>query len=175
MIAASRREPRGYALIELLVLITVVAVILGLCGGLIHLLMKLDRGVRAGSDQAADMARLARDFRADAHAATPSDQPDARTPGRLALGLAAGRSVEYLARAADILRTVREGDKVRRRETYRRPARSAVRFDLTREGSTAFVSLILDRPAGGPDGPADRDLRIDAALGKDGRFAPRDR
>jgi len=167
------RRRRGYALIELLVLITIVAVMLGLCAGMLHLLMRLDRVGRSAADEAADMARLGRDFRADAHA-SPAAGPAGRTPDGITLAVAEGRSVEYRARPTDILRTVREGDKVRHREQYRRPARSAVRFEVARDGPAAIASLTISREPGGKDGSPARDVRIDAALGLDRRFSRRD-
>jgi len=137
------RRRRGYALIELLVLITIVAVMLGLCAGMLHLLMRLDR-------------------------------VGGRSPDGITLAVAEGRSVEYRARPTDILRTVREGDKVRHREQYRRPARSAVRFEVARDGPAAIASLTISREPGGKDGSPARDVRIDAALGLDRRFSRRD-
>ena len=72
------RRRRGYALIEVMVVITITAVMLGLCAGMIHLLMRLDRSGRSTAEEAADLARLARDFRADAHASSPVDPPGDR-------------------------------------------------------------------------------------------------
>jgi len=168
MIVRPRRRP-GYALIELLVVMTVVGVMLGLCAGTIHLLMKLDRVGRSASDEAADMARLGRDFRADAHASTATE-PAGISPDGLTLALAEGRTVEYQARPGDFLRTVREGEKVRHREQYRRPARSAVRFEVSRDGPAPIVSILIVREPGGRDGSPGRDVRIDSALGLDRRF-----
>jgi type II secretory pathway pseudopilin PulG len=166
------RRRGGYALIELLVVITVVAAMLTLCAGMIHLLLKLDHAGRSASEVANDLGRLARDFRDDAHAASP-DSPAARADGRLTLALPGGRAVEYQVRPSDVLRTVREGDKVRRHETYRRPARASVRFDLTNDGPRPFAALVVDRPPDGRDDSLYRDFRIEAELGKDRRFSPR--
>ena len=72
-----------------------------------------------------------------------------------------------------MLRTLREGDKVRRFETYRTPPRASVRIDVTADGSRPFAALILDRPADGRDDSLYRDYRIEAELGKDRRLTPR--
>jgi prepilin-type N-terminal cleavage/methylation domain-containing protein len=166
----SRR--RGYALIEVLVVITIVAVMLALCAGMIRLLLKLDHAGRSASDVAADLARLARDFRQDAHASAPLD-PAAKVADRLTLTIAEKKTVEYQVRRSDILRTVREGEKVRHYEIYRKPARSTVRFDRINDGPRSFAVLVVDRPADGQDDSLYRDYRIEAELGKDRRLTPR--
>ncbi len=168
--ATARR--RGFTLIEMVAVITILGTLLGLCAGTIHLLMRLDRSGRAASEEAADLARLARDFLGDAHAAPPTD-PAGRSPDRMTLDLGDGRTVEYQVRPGDLLRTAREGDKVRRREVYRRPSRTSARLDVTPDGPRSIAALILDRPADGPDGSLYRDYRIEAELGKDRRFIPR--
>ncbi len=167
-----RSRRRGYALIEVVLVVTITTVMLGLCAGMIHLLMKLDRSGRSTANEAADLARLARDFRADAHASAPVD-PSSRSDEKLTLTLDQGRSVEYLVRPADMLRTLREGTKVRRYETYRTPARSRVRMEISGDGPGSFATLVIDRPADGQDDSLYRDYRIEAELGKDRRLARR--
>jgi prepilin-type N-terminal cleavage/methylation domain-containing protein len=167
-----RTHRRGYALIEVLVVLTVAAVMLTLCAGMVHLLLKLDRSGRAASEEAADLTRLAHDFRADIHAAEPATPP-ARAADRWTLSLDGGKTVEYQVRPRDVLRTLREGDKVRRHETYRRPPRASVSIEVGHDGPRSLASLVVDRP---PDGQADslyRDYRIEAELSRDRRINPR--
>lgn len=165
------RRRVGYALIELLVVMAVWTVMMALCAGLIHLLLKLDRSGRTASENAADLSRLARDFRADAHAARPGSVTLA--PDRLTLALEPGRTVDYQVRPDDILRTLREGEKVRRFEVYRRPSRTAVRLEVEKEGPRPFASLVLDRPPDGREDSFYQDYRIEAELGKDHRLNSR--
>jgi type II secretory pathway component PulJ len=165
----TRRRP-GYALIELLVVMTVTAVMLGLCAGMIHLLMRLDRSGRTASDESADLARLARDFRADVHA---SSKDPGRSNDRMTLTIDGGPTVEYQARPHDILRTVRDGEKVRRFETYRRPARTSITYQLDSAGPRPIAILTIDRPSDARDDSSYRDYRIEAELGKDRRLNPR--
>jgi hypothetical protein len=167
----ARNRP-AYALVELLVVLTVVAVLLTLCAGMLHLLMKLDRSGRTASDESADLARLARDFRADAHSSSTVD-PGGRSTERLTLPMDGGRTVEYQVRPRDVLRTIREGEKVRRFETYRRPARTSVRLDVEKVGARSFATLLVDRPPDGRDDAFYRDLRVEAELGRDLRLNPR--
>ena len=161
---------RGYALVEMLVVMTVLAALLTLCAGLIHQLLKLDASSRSASDVAADVARLARDFRADAHASAPIE-PTAKPADHLTLPLGDGRAVSYEVRESDILRTVStEGKKARRFESYRRPARASVHFEVDPPGPRPFATLVIDRPAGGRDTGLFRDYRVEAELGKDRRI-----
>jgi hypothetical protein len=141
-----------------MVVVTIVGVLLGVCAGLIHLLLKLDRGGRSSHELASDMARLATDFRVDAHAATAVD--------RMTLKLDAGQTVEYLVRPDDIVRTLRERDKVRHHDLYRRPSGASVRIEVGREGPASIATLIIDRPLDGREDSLYRDYRIDAELGK---------
>jgi hypothetical protein len=156
----------------MIVVITIVTVMLGLCAGMIHLLLKLDRAGRTSSDLAADLARLARDFRADAHAAS-TVEPAGQPLSSIKLTLEAGKTVEYLVRPSDLLRTLREGDKVRHYDVYRRPPKSAVSIELTREGSTTFAGLVIDRPPNGVDDSLYSNLRIEAEIDKDRRLTRR--
>ncbi len=166
----ARRRRRGVMLIECLVLISVLAVVLGVAGLTVRLLLKLDRAGRAAADQAADILRLGDDFRADAHAAAPAPGV---VEGRLTLTLGEGKTVEYASEPARFVRTVREGGKVRRVEAYRRPGRSTLRFEIDPPGPRPFATLIVDRdPSTAPD-PLYRDCRVEAELGKDRRHAPR--
>jgi prepilin-type N-terminal cleavage/methylation domain-containing protein len=163
---------RGYALVEVLVVMTIVATMLTLCAGMIHLLLKLDHANRSGSEVAADLSRLARDFREDAHASGSVDPPG-QAVDRLTMPIADKKTVEYQIRPKDILRTVREGEKVRRYEVYRTPARAVVRIERTNDGPRTFLCLVIDRPLDGRDDSLYRYYRIEAELGKDRRMTPR--
>ena len=173
------RRRRGYALIELLAVLTISAVMLTLAAGLLHLLMKLDRNGRDALDESADLARLSRAFRADAHAST-TFEPTEQTENLCKLQLENGRSVEYQVRTGDLLRTIRDGEKVRGFETFRRPPRTAVKFRLDGApprppGQRPFLILTIDRPPDGRDNASRHDWSIQAELGKDQRLYPRPR
>ncbi|WP_435016123.1 pilus assembly FimT family protein [Tundrisphaera sp. TA3] len=162
----TRTKPKGgYALVELLVVMTLLAILLGLCVGTLHLLMRLDRSGQDAGAEASDLFRLARAFRADAHAAR-DPEPPAASAERFAFATADGRSVEYAARPGDILRTARQGDRIVGRDTFRRPPGGPVAFAVDRpEGSAPIVVLRIGRPPGGPGwGQA-----IEAEYGKDRR------
>lgn len=167
-----RRRPGGYALIELMVVMTVVAALLILCVGTIHLLLRLDRAGRDAGDDAADLFRLAASFRADAHAAAGPNPPDAGPEGRYGFALGDGRAVEYEVREAELVRTVRRDGRVLGRSQFRRPPRAPVTFGVDRAeggGSPPFVVLRVGiRPEGQPDGPP-RPWPIEAEFARDRR------
>jgi hypothetical protein len=156
-------------MLEMMVVITVIIVMLGLCAGLIHLLLRLDRGSRGSADQARDIARLATDFRADAHAALPTISTEG-SPETLTLTMADSQTVEYRVRPNDILRTRFDGDEVLHYDRYQRPVNASIRFESTREGSTTLATLVIDRPLDGKEDSLYRDFRIVAEVGRNRRL-----
>jgi prepilin-type N-terminal cleavage/methylation domain-containing protein len=168
---ASRRLP-GFSLIEMIAVISVLATLFGITGAILFQMFRVDQSERARVVAASNLERLARAFRADAHAATgPADRTDAR----LVLPMAEGRSVEYLVRELDILRTVHRSGKTEGFEFYRRPNATRTRFESTGDGPRPIVAIVftLD-PAAKPKRPGDpayRDYRIEAAPGRDARLA----
>ncbi len=163
----NRRKP-GMALVEMLVVITLMGVMLGLSAGLIHLLLKLDRGGRTSSELAADMTRLAADFRQDVHEAS-STENDLKSLEKMSMKLSGDRTVDYLVKPIEIVRTVRHGGKVKHHDLYRRPVNASVRIEVRREASVPFATLVIDRPLDGVENSQYVDLRIEAEIGRDRR------
>ena len=163
MRTAPNRRP-GYALVELIAVITVITVILGLCAGMIHQLVKLDR----------DHPRLRSTSRTTSPAWPPTSGPTstARTqppsaPMFACSSLTDGLMVEYRILEREIARTVRQGDKIRHRESYRRPRHTSARM----ENTDGFLIIRLDRDPSGQVGSLYRDFRIEAELGRDRRLS----
>ncbi len=152
---------RGSMLIEMIVFISALTIMLALVSTLMHQMMGLDRGERARLVSASTIERLGRDLRADARSANgPADRADAR----LVLRSGGGRSVEYLVREKDVLRTVRTGEKVEGFEAYRRPAGTVARFESS---TTNAIALRFDLDLKTPGDPTYRGYRIEAATGRD--------
>ena len=131
------RHRRGYALIEMVLVMTTLVVIFALCVGLIHALLRLDRACRAHLNKAATRDRLARQFRQDARASGQST-PDAKVAAfsdHLEMVRLDGRVVRYQTRANDLVRTERRGDQTIREESYRFPARGPIRFRVHDDGA----------------------------------------
>jgi prepilin-type N-terminal cleavage/methylation domain-containing protein len=165
---------RGYTLIEMIVVMSAMAVILGMCVGLIQALLKLDRIGRAHLAEVTARGRLARQFRQDVRAASRAEPVRDRDGRAAALRLDRpdGPSVEYRAGPGRLDRDERpEGDAPARRETFRLRATGAPRFEVRDDGGDAFVGLLVPdwtafEPAGGP-----RESRIEALLGRDRRLS----
>jgi prepilin-type N-terminal cleavage/methylation domain-containing protein len=162
----------GYTLVEMLVVIAMTTLLLGLCAGLIHTLVGVDRGGRSHLAEAESLARLARQFRADVRAAI-AVAPSAGEPGRgipLELALPEQRRVAYRVDASAVVRVVQQEGHARRQDRFRLPRRSAARLMVERDHGATIVSLVFDRELGPSGSAALRASRIDAALGRDHRF-----
>jgi prepilin-type N-terminal cleavage/methylation domain-containing protein len=176
-----RRFPRGFTLVEVLLAMGALTIVLGLCAGLLHVLLRLDRTGRDYVTETASVGRLARQFRTDVHAASESRalDPDQTQPARLKLTLPDDRTIVYEARPRIFRRTERRRGAVERQETYSLPFCRAGQFVVKRDQGRLWVQLRLCRgaePAGrGGAGILRHDLQIDALAGKDTRAEPANR
>src|SRR4051812_40864606 len=97
----ARRPRRGATLIEVVIIVGCVGVILGLCGGFLHVLLALDRSGRAALSDGTTVARLGRQFRQDVRAA---DGAKVISDGAgLELTTPGGPSVTYRHQAGKLL------------------------------------------------------------------------
>jgi type II secretory pathway pseudopilin PulG len=167
-----RCRRRGWSLLELMVVITTVTTLLGFSAALVAQLMRFGKGERALVVAAANLERLGRDLRNDARAAT---RPSELSETRLVLTLAEGRSIEYLVRPADVLRTILRAGKTEAFDTYKLPTGTLARFEAGRDGTTPTIALSLrldpDANPSKAGEPAYRDYRIEAVPGRDARLA----
>ncbi len=163
-----RRRPTGFSLVELMTTIAVLTILLGMCAGLIRILLKLDHAGRDAMDVENDQVRLARTLRDEAHRST-SPTPRLIQADRLTLILPDNQTVEYTVRPHDLLREVRQGEKVRQRELYRTPPRATVRFEAATEAGRSVVSLLVSPSNRGLDSV----IRVDAEVGRLARLIAR--
>jgi hypothetical protein len=116
-------------------------------------------------------ARLAERFRADIHAARDiSASEQSGKPARWIVKLSADERTEVEPREGQLLWTKYQGDKVDARDAFVLPERAVVRLELAPKEKPAIASLLLEI-GDGADHSADHALRIDAAIGRDLRFA----
>jgi type II secretory pathway component PulJ len=163
---------RAYALIEMVLVIGTIAIVLGLCAGLLHVLLRLDRTGRAHLVETATIGRLARQFRADVHAASEaSNRGKNAATANLDLELAGERRIVYEAGDRALVRTEQQGATVERRERYTLPFCRAGRFRLRTTDDKVWVILELRRSPGGESESGPRslrhDLQIEALAGRD--------
>ena len=176
MIAMHRRDRRrrGMAsLIEALAAIALLSAVFTATAGLLHLMMRLERGSR--DELAATIAegRLAIDVRDDVHAAigvTSADDGEPNPPDRLELELPGGASASYRVDGEKLRRLRIDPSGRRRFESYRLPRRTNARWERVGRGGETVVALVLERPEGPRGEGRPRTLRIEAVLGRDHRF-----
>ena len=162
---------RGITIIEVLIVVTAVSMLLGLCAVSIQVLMKLNGDVQGRYGAAVALERLGRQLRDDAHASeTAQITVDLKKPGKpagLRLVLAPEHLVVYESGDGGVVRTELRADKVVRHEKYALARGAGVRFELRDEGSRRLVAIVLTRPAGKSQTEPPRPLEVVALQGKD--------
>ena len=162
---------RGITLIEVLIVVTGVTMMLGLCAVSIQLLMRLNGDGVSRYGTAVALERLARQMRADAHS-SESGQLDVDPkadgkPASLRLTLNPDHMVTYQSQEGAVVRTESAAGKVVRRESYSLPAGGAARFLLREEGPSRLVALVVTRGPGKSQTEPPRPLEVVAQIGKD--------
>jgi len=170
------RRRRGFTLIEMLVVISLLAVILPMSGAMIYLLL---RAQAAAGDSLADalvLSRFSHAFHEDVHAArgTPTTGPLAATGSRIELQLVDSHRVAYsIEPSGTIERIVTNGQASERREEFRLPGLRG-EFKVSADGREA-VCICQPRLIGGsrsaPSSAQSSKIRIAAVIGRNRRFA----
>jgi len=166
---------RGFTLIELIVALSLLATILPLAGGTVYLLL---RAQTASADSLADamtLSRFSRTFRADVHAAQSAhvNGEGSRLDEQAVFKLDPPRTISYSGNPAGaIVRTVRNGRSIERREEFRL-AGTRTQFEMAADGR-AVAAVHKPRAltvSGGPVVTATTStIRIEAFVGRDRRF-----
>lgn len=170
-------KPRhGFTLIEMLVVISLLAVILPMSGAMIYLLL---RAQAAAGDSLADaviLSRFSHAFHADVHSASgsPKIRDSAAGGSRIELPLGDSRRVDYsIEPSGTIERIVTKGQTTERREEFRLPGLRG-EFQVSSDGREA-VCVCQPRLIGGsrsaPSSSSSSKIRIAAVIGRDRRFA----
>lgn len=135
------RGRRGVTLVEMTVMMTAVAVMLGTCALMLGLAIRLQADGTAGFQRSETLDRLAARFRNDVHAAR-SAAIDGRT---LRLGSEADKAVEYRVDGeGGLSRVVVDGGKDAAREAYRIPESAGAKLDLRDVDGRRFAALAVD-------------------------------
>jgi len=165
-----KNNRRGYSLIEMVVVLTSLVFMLGVCSVLLHGLMRLDRAERSQRLIAVDRDRLARQFRRDVHAAIrsiPAADDERQNEEVLELTLPEGEQIFYRAEPGRVVRSRKSPEShVSGKEVYQIATGTQLAFSAARAGSAELVSFDLEAQPG-----ATQALRRDpggvAMLGKD--------
>ncbi len=165
------RTRRGITLIEVLILITCVAVMLGLCAVTIQLMLRLVSDSQARLSSSVMIERLGRQLRQDAHASESAaietavaQKPDRRAS--LVLGLEAGHAIAYKVMKGAIARDETLGGKRVRHESYSLPLGREAHFELGVESGRPTVALFVTHSPGPSHAEPPRPLQFVAVVGK---------
>lgn len=162
----SKPRRRGMTIIETIVLMTAVAVMLGMSAIVLQLAMKLDADGRGRLERSTALGRLARQFRADVHAATAIE---AAAPG-LKIEPRPGRSITYeVPGDGKIARVDTVDGNVAVRETFIVPQSGALRLSLRDVDGRRFAVLGVDTITRKNRIDPVRTLEILGLVGKDQR------
>jgi prepilin-type N-terminal cleavage/methylation domain-containing protein len=132
---------RGKSLIELLVVISIMSVVLGLCATSLATLFRLRHQLSRDRQQAAALARLATRLRQDAHSAT-----DFSLDSACLLTLPAGEAVHYTYAPPHILREHRRGVQLLHRDRFTLPTSATAAFEQEAGSPHPLLRLTI-RPA----------------------------
>ena len=163
----------GYALIELVAVITTGAAMLAIATGVIYSLFEAEEASRDQLKHALTTGRLADQFRRDVHAATKvteaSQSPDAPHTSGWVFTLSGERSIEYLADGRSMIRTQREKGKTVRRESFDLGRHWQASIERHPGGETGIFRLRMEADLQPSSEPFSRALLIDAVLSMDDR------
>lgn len=167
-----RTNRRGYVIVELMLVMSSLLIIFGVCVVLMHGLLKLDRAGRAHLAEGSSSDRLARQFRLDVRSASRSKpgREDRAPADHLELVRPDGRIIDYRVLKGQIVRDEHDkGGQAFGHESYRLPSHALPRFHVREEEKSLFILLQLHRePA--LEGARSPDPGCEALLSKDLRF-----
>lgn len=163
MIGPHRPARRGYNLIEMMVVITVVGVLLGLCAMTMQALFRVSADAQSRRVAAGALDRLAEQFREDVHACSEAEV-------RSAVGLRLRRDprvvIDYEARGNRVTRVESVEGQAGRHESYELGRHDTAAFGRRDDGPRRFVALVVDRREHSPKDPA-HPVEVLASVGQD--------
>lgn len=159
---------RGYTLVEMLVVISVSTVLLGAAVSMLYVLLRAEHGGREHANRATIVARLADQFRTDIHAARRPIPGDGADKDQRRFALKDDAVLIYRALPGEVERREEIAGKLVRQESYALPAGSSAEIVVRTDPAPVMAGLVITLP--GPAPVTDREIRIDAVLGRDHRF-----
>jgi hypothetical protein len=170
-IKSTLESRRGITIMEVLVVITCVAMLLGICAVTLRLLMQLSTDGRARLSAVAALDRLSRQLRDDVHACRSArlvvDDKSPVKPTGLRVTIELDRSVSYDVGDGGIVRDELRSGKAVRHETYFLSRGRVARFEERTEGAHKLLALVVTDVAGKSRTDPPRPLEVLALPGKD--------
>lgn len=162
---------RGFTLLEVLIVVTSVAALLGVCAVTIQLLFRLSADSQSRLTAAIAIDRLARQLRGDVHGAQAAqlaaDPKAPSQPAAVRLSFDAGHEITYSPRAHSVVRSETLGGKPVRREEFMLGSSRDARFAVRDEASHRWVVLILSHSPERNRTDPPRPVEVIALAGKD--------
>jgi hypothetical protein len=166
MIRVNKDRRRGITILEVMVLMTAVAGMLGMTVIILQLAMRLQADGRGRLERSTAIGRLGRQFRADVHAANAIEVVEAG----LRIEPKPGRSIEYKSQAdGKVSRTDAVGGNVAARETFVVPQTGAFRLSVRDVDGRRFAVLGIDAIVRKNRIDPARTYEVLALIGKDRR------
>ena len=164
--ARSGDDRRGMSIIETVVVMSGVAVALGLATLLIQIMLRLGSDDQARLTVSAALERFSRGFRSDAHAAARVKVENDGAVGRLILEVGPGSRVEYRPKGSLILREQSRAGRFAGRDECVLARGASATFESRLIAGREFVVLVVHPPAD-KTGSTAAPLEILASVGKD--------
>ena len=164
MIARESSVRRGISLIEMMVVISVVAALLGLSAVTMQVLLRVGSDAQSRRAASSTLGHLAEQFRADVHSC---DEVELRPAVALRLKASPRVVIDYEVKAGRVARVETTDGKPGRHETYELGRDGTAAFERRDDGARRFLALVVGRKPGRgrPDPP--HPLEILALVGKD--------
>jgi hypothetical protein len=157
-------------MVEVVILVSGVSMMLGLCAVILQLLMQLNADGQSRLLGAVSLERLSRQLRDDVHACRKAElardpkAPD-RSPG-LRLELGQDHSIVYEVGAGHVVRDESRAGKRIRHESFGLERGRLARFEERDEAAHKLVALVVTRTAGKSRTDPPRTLEVVALPGK---------
>jgi type II secretory pathway component PulJ len=133
----------GISLVEMQVVISMMAVLLGFTGVCLHGMYRAQARLESNVQRRASLDRLWLRLCADAHSAVAVRlQDDDQTRQSLLLTASDGAEIGYRTGQSEVQRIVRQGEKVLHRDTFRLPGAADVQWQLS-EGTQPVISAVV--------------------------------
>ena len=140
MTSSAEKSRPGWTVLEMMVVLPLMAILLTAAAVMLTTLVRMQKGLSDDLNQESSRARLAVQFRADAHGATGASCPSAEICD---LTLADGRLVHYEIKSGRLHRELRSGDEVVERDSFPL-TRARGSFALDASQSLPLVRLQLE-------------------------------
>lgn len=161
---------RGITIIEVLIVITGVSMMLGLCAITLQLLMQLNAEGQARLRGAVGLERLSQQLRDDVHACRSAqlaaDDKAPAKPPRLRLTIEPDHSVSYEIGDGNVVRDESRAGKTVRHESYSLPRGRVARFEERKEAAHRLLALVVTHVGGKSRTDPPRPLEVVASPGK---------